>query len=279
LPITLNNIVLPISTFIDSVIVVNLLSLSFSNSVSVFLYGLESGAVSSLVTIPTMFSFAIASVILPNIANSKHILNKNSKIKLSLKIILIITIPFVLCFILVPNRLIEFLYFNKLNAYGIDGVNIASKLLSISSFGVVFLAINQMYSSCLQAVDERYVSIRNLTIAVVLKLVVETIFLPSKLLNIYSLAVANTVCYVAVMLLNHLEMKIYFKFKIDFMFWAKLAFSNCAMILTLVSIMSISRSMSNTLLAVLSAMVVYFACLYLTNIFSKKDKALLKYRV
>jgi len=57
LPITLNNIVLPISTFIDSVIVVNLLSLSFSNSVSVFLYGLESGAVSSLVTIPTMFSF------------------------------------------------------------------------------------------------------------------------------------------------------------------------------------------------------------------------------
>lgn len=279
LPITLNNLVLPVSTFVDSVLVVNLLSASFSSNVSVFLYGLESGAVSSLVTIPTIFSFSIASVILPNIANSKHGFNANAKLKMALKIILIITIPCVLSFILVPNRLIEFLYFNRLNAYGINGISIASKLLSVSSFGIVFLAINQLYSSCLQAVDERYIATRNLTIAVIMKFVLEVIFLPSKFLNIYSLAVANTVCYVLVMILNHLEIKLNFNFKIEYMFWAKLIFSNCVMLFVLISILAISNSFVNTILAFVCAGLIYFLCLIVTNIFSKRDKAMLKYRV
>lgn len=279
LPITFNNIVLPISTFIDSVIVVNLLSINFSNNVSVFLYGLEGGAVSSLVTIPTIFSFAIASVILPNIANSRRIFNSNGKLKMSLKIILIITIPCVVSFILFPNRLIEVLYLNRLNAYGMNGILIASKLLSISSFGIVFLAINQLYSSCLQAVDERYIATRNLIIAVVAKFVIEVIFLPSKFLNIYSLAVANTLCYVLVMILNHFEMKLHFDLKIEFEFFSKLIFSNVGMVLTVVLIMMVGSGWLNTVVAVMFGAIVYFCCLILTNIFTKKDKAILKYRV
>ncbi len=279
LPITFNNIVLPVSTFIDSVIVVNLLSVSFSNNVSVFLFGLESGAVSSLVTIPTIFSFAIASVILPNIANSKHIISANGKLKMSLKVILVITVPCVISFILFPNRLLEVLYANKLNAYGINGMIIASKLLSVSSFGVVFLAINQLYSSCLQAVEERYIATRNLIIAVLAKFVIEVIFLSSKFLNIYSLAVANTLCYVLVMILNHFEMKTYFNLKIEFGFFLKLIFANIVMVLTVILIMSVADGWTNTVIAVLLGCVVYLVCLILTNIFTKKEKAILKYKV
>ena len=279
LPITLTNIVLPISTFIDSMIVVNLLSLTFSNDISVFLYGLESGAVSSLVSIPTIFSFAIASVILPNITYSKHVFNKNHKLTLAVKLVLIITIPCVISFTLVPNRLIEFLYQNRLNAYGINGVSVASKLLAISGFGIVFLSLNQVYSSSLQAIDERYVAIRNLVIAVVLKFVFQLVFMPSKILNIYALAVANTICYVTVMVLNHFEIKENFRLKVGFGFWSKLVLSNCVMIIALISIMSLGRSVMNTLLAVLIAGVAYVFCLYKTTILSRRDKAIFKYKV
>jgi len=279
LPITLTNIVLPISTFVDSVLVVNLLATNFSKDVSVFLYGLESGAVSSLISLPTIFSFSIASVILPNIINSKVDYNKNQKLTFAIKIILIITIPCVICFALIPNRLITVLYNTRLNSFGINGTKIAARLLTWSGFGVVFLAINQIYSSCLQAVEERYVTIRNLSLAVIVKFVVEVIFMPSKFLNIYVLAIANTLCYALVFVLNHLEIKNKFKIKINYMFIAKLIFSNCVMILSLIIVLSLKNSAINTILAALVAIVVYLICLIQTKILNRTDVALFKYKV
>jgi len=279
IPITLTNIILPISSFLDSILVVNLLSINFSNNVSVFLYGLESGAVSSLISLPTIFSFAIASVILPNITFEKNIFNKSKKLSMAIRIVLLITIPCVVCFTLVPHRLIEFLYQNKLDAFGINGLKIASTLLVWSGVGVVFLAINQVYSSCLQAVEERFVTIRNLSIAVIAKFVIELIFMPNKFLNIYILAVANTVCYALVMILNHFEIKENFSVSFNYDFTAKFIFSNCIFVLTLVFLMSLSKSGLNTVFSVLLAMISYFVCLWQTNIITKSDKAFFKYRV
>lgn len=279
LPITLTNIILPLSTFIDSVLVVNLLSVNFSKDISIFLYGLESGVVSSLVSIPTIFSFAIASVILPNIANANHEISKNHKLTLAIKIVLLITIPCVEFFTIIPNRLISVLYHNRLNAFGIDGLKIASSLLAVSGFGVVFLAINQVYSSGLQAVEQRFVTIRNLTISVIIKFILVMIFMPSKVLNIYTLAIANTICYVSAMLLNHFEIKQNFKLKIDYWFWAKIIFSNVVTVFAVVAILSVKNSVANTLFAIIVGVVVYLGCLVVTNVLDKKDKAMFKYKV
>ena len=89
LPITLTNIILPIASFADSILVVNLLNINFKQSTSVFLYGLESGAVSSLVSLPTIFSFAIASVILPSITSANTGENRDIVLRVAIKIILI----------------------------------------------------------------------------------------------------------------------------------------------------------------------------------------------
>lgn len=278
-PITITNIVLPISSFIDSILVVNLLSFSFTNDISVFLYGLESGAVSSLIGLPTIFSFALASVIMPNITHESKIFNKNKKLLFALKIVLIITIPCVVCFTLVPHRLIKFLYGERINAFGINGVGVASRLLVWSGFGVIFLAINQLYSSCLQAVEERFVCVRNLIIGVVIKFIIQLLFMPNRFLNIYVLSVANTLCYILVMMLNHLEIKEHFKIKINYVFSAKLVFANCLMVLTFVMLMSISKTTFNTLLSLMIAAMVYFVCLWRLDVFNRQDKALIKYKV
>ena len=279
LPITLTNIILPISSFVDSILVVNLLSNNFSQKVSVFLYGLERGAVSSLISLPTIFSFAIASVILPNITHEKHFFNKNKKLSFALKIVLIITVPCVICFALIPHRLIDFLYGSRLNSFNINGLKVASKLLAWSGLGVVFLAINQIYSSCLQAIDYRYVGIRNLTIAVIAKFVIEIVFMPNKFLNIYSLAIANTLCYLLVMVLNHLEIREHFKLRFNYTFTAKLVFANCLMLLSLVITMSVSKTPINTIFAILTAVIVYFVSLTKINIINRTEKAIFKYKI
>lgn len=279
LPITLTNIILPIATFIDSLLVVNLLKVNFTKSVSIFLYGLESGAVASLVGLPTIFSFAIASVILPNLTSSKNIFNSNRNLSLAIKCILIICVPCVICFIISPNRIMDLLYSNKLNGFGVEGSNIAYRLLSISALGVISLAVNQVYSSCLQAVDMRSVTVRNMVIAVVVKFVIEIMFMPSKIINIYALAISNTVCYILVSVLNHFEIKQVFRIEISLEFVAKLIFANCLMVLSLFIVMIFNANAMNSLLAYALAMVVYLVSLMVLKIFDKRDLLMLKYKV
>ena len=276
--LTITNIILPISTFIDSVLVVNLLKINFSNAMAVFLYGLESGAVSSLVSLPTIFSFAIASVILPNIVNSYNKNNQNNKLSLAIKIVLIISVPCVVGFIILPNRLINLLYGTRLNSLGVNGIAITSQLLTISSLGVVFLTLNQLFSSSLQAIDKSGITIRNLGIAVLAKFAIELLFMPSKQLNIYVLAIANTVCYIGVMFLNYFELRENFQLKLNYVFAAKLILCNAVMIVSLVVVLILGNGIVNTILAVLVAVIIYFYSLFKFNIFNRRDKAMLKYK-
>ncbi len=278
-PITITNLILPLSSFIDSILVVNLLKFNFSSDVSVFLYGLETGAVSTLVTLPTIFSFAIASVILPNVTTIKNQFNRDSKFTFAIKVVLILSVPCFLCFLCVPDRLLNFLYSNKINSCGIDGLKIATKLLAISSLSVVFATINQIFSSSLQAVDKRGSTIKNLSIGAICKLIFELLFLPSLILNIYTLSIANLIMYSVSAVLNYLEIRNHYNLKLNTTFLSKLLLCNICMLVALISVFAVNNSPFNTILGGLIAVLTYVFSLFVFNIFSKKDKATLKYRL
>ena len=277
LPITISNIILPVAAFIDSLIVVNLLSVNLSRKTSIYLYGLQSGAVNNLVSLPTIFSFAIASVILPNISNTKHVFNKNFKLSLSLKIILMISLPCAICLILFPNQLINLLYGGRLSAFNLNGSKIAASLLAISGIGVVFLSVNQLFSSSLQAVDKRIATIKNLLIAVAFKFVIELIFLPTKV-GISALAVANMMCYFTAAMLNYFEIRECFKLNLDYNFFAKLILANFLLVLVLLIMFNVKLNLILTLFALLVGAMYYLFGLILFKIYNKKDVAMLKYR-
>lgn len=275
IPITLTNILLPLSGFIDSVLIVNLLAFNFDCKLATFLYGLESGAVSSLIGLPTIFSFSIACVIMPNLINVGSNQKQKEKITTALKIILLVTLPCVVCFIFVPNTIIHFLYGTRLNVGLINGNIISSRMLAISSLGVIFLSINQLYSTCLQAVEERSATIRNLLIAIIIKLIISVLIIPLKVINIYGLALANTFCYLTAMLLNHIDIKKYFDIKLDFEFLNKLAISNLIMMIVLIACLSKQSSLTNIVLSFVVAFLVYVCMLILTNIL-KSEKTKIK---
>ena len=268
---------MPVAAFIDSLIVVNLLSINMSRKTSIYLYGLQSGAVNNLVSLPTIFSFAIASVILPNISNTKHNFNKNFKLTLSLKIILIISLPCAVCLILFPNQLINLLYGGRLSAFSLNGSKIAASLLAISGIGVVFLSINQLFSSSLQAVDKRIVTIKNLFIAVLIKFAIELIFLPTKV-GISALAVANMMCYVVAAILNYFEIRENFKLNLDYTFFVKLILTNFLLVLVLLFLFNVKLNLILTLFALLVGAMYYVLGLIVFKIYNKKDLAMLKYR-
>jgi len=277
LPITLTNLILPLSSFIDSLLVVNLLKINFTTDVSVFLYGLESGAVSTLISLPTIFSFAIASAIMPNMSAKDNLINKNNKLNFMLKVVLVIAVPCVICFVFFPNKLLEILYGNRFVDFGLNGNVIASKLLILSSFGVVGLTLNQIYSSSLQALNYRKTTIKNLAIAVFVKFVIQLIFIPFKSLNIYALAIANTVCYLVVFYLNNLQINKVFKVKIKGEFLGKLLVSNTLMLLFMIGLFMFGNGLMYSISAFVVGALVYLASLYYLNVFNKKDMATFKY--
>lgn len=279
IPIVLTNIILPLSSFVDSILVVNLLKINFSNETAVFLYGLESGAVSSLVNLPTLFSFSIASVIMPSMSGKESLINKNYKLNISLKVVLLITIPCVVCFLLFPSQIIEVLYGSRLNSMGLNGNLISSKLLALSSVGAVGLVVNQVYSTSLQAVNYRKITIKNLALSVFVKFVLVVMFMPFKNINIYALAIANVVCYLLVMILNQKYIKKKFNVNIGFYFVGKIMISIFLMIVSILIFLLANPSISTIILSFILGALVYLISVFNFNIFTKKDMAVLKYKV
>lgn len=274
LPITLTSAVMPIASFVDSLIVVNLLAVNFTKPHSIYLYGLSTGAVGSLVGLPSIFSFALASVILPNIVGRTGA-NSQTKLNFVLKLVLMLTLPCVLLFIVAAKPILHILYGNM----GIGGISISAKLLIISSIGVMFLAVQQLLSSALQAAEKRRATLINLIIAVILKFVVEIVLMPIKQINIYALAIGNVVCYFAAMLLNFVDIRPVYKFSLGSDYIFKLSLANLVMVVVCVLLLMLGSGTIYGLLTLVVAILTYFITLFEFNILTKKDMAYLKYRV
>jgi len=115
-PIMLASLILPFSQMIDSVLVVKLLTRNFSVDASVYLYGLQSGVVVTLINVPTVITFALSSVLLPLLSKDYEKSNTeayNKKISLALKVIITFAIPCVVFVLFYPDKIINLLYHNK----------------------------------------------------------------------------------------------------------------------------------------------------------------------
>lgn len=203
LPIMLTGLILPLSNLIDSFLVVRLLNKNFGINQSIYLYGLQTGVVGAIIGVPTTVTFALISVLMPSLY--KDFSNKNErqfnyKFKLAFKLILTITIPCFLYLLVYPKSVINLIYGDNLSAYNMNGSVISSTLLLWSSFNVVFACLATFFSMCLQARDNRIMPIVTSAIGMIVKLILEIIFVPATMISILSFTIAGVVgnlCIVA----------------------------------------------------------------------------------
>lgn len=262
-PITLTNLILPFAFFLDSLIVVKLLNVNFDKNVSVYLYGLETGVVNSIVTLPTMFSFALASVVMPNFSRRTA---KADNINSVVKFVFLVTLPCCIIFLLDPETVLTILYGERLSNYGLEGIDISAQLLRIGAVGTLFLSLNQIYSSFLQAKDKRFVTIKNLLIGVIIKFVLEIVLVLNINVNIFALALANSVCYILIFIMNKKEAKKCYKIKKEPMFYLK---NLCCVLLMLLGygvISCLGVGLFNRVLTYFVSVGCYFTGVYLLDI-------------
>lgn len=218
-PITLNAIVSPIVSVIDSLIIIKLLgNIGLDFNLSSTLYGLESGVVASLISLPSIISVSLGISLMPSLSSSfalKKTEEVKFKSKLALKLVWYFTLPCAVIYLLMSKKICFFLYGN-LSSVNINQLEIASMLLKVSAFSIIYIALNQIVTTIMQAINKSYLPLIVLSCCSILKIILTIILVQYETLNIYGLAVSDVICFGLACFVNLVFMKKYLPLKFNF---------------------------------------------------------------
>lgn len=208
MPVTMGGLIAPITSMVDSLLVINILMWTgFSNVYSTTLLGLQSGIVEPLVNIPVIISISIATVVLPNI--SKHMAENakekaNGVIENAFQLSLSISLACAICFVIFGRQILSFLYGSS---FAEGELYIATKLLFLGSLNIIFLSLVQVSASVLQGLGYSKIPVKSLLIGCAIKIVLDVVLISIKNINIYGSIIAGAVCYVVVFIINYSKIK------------------------------------------------------------------------
>lgn len=278
LPITLSSIILPLTSVVDSLIIIKLLyKVGFSFEIGSMLYGLDSGVVASLINLPSVIAVSFGVSLMPSLSSSYAKNNKKEvafKSKLGLKLIWYFTLPCVLVFFLFNNEICGFLYSN-LSLGNINQLEIAGLMLRLSSFTIIYTSLNQIATTSLQAINKSYYPVFVVLITSVLKILLTVTLVLNKNLNIYGLVLSDVVssglaCIVNLAILRK-NVKINFTFK-EIFFVPMVALTFMALILILFKYILFSNlSRLLILICVSASFVVYLLMVLMLKGFNLKE--------
>ena len=195
-PITITGIAIPLSKFIDSFIIVNVLSSYTDNATA--LYGLFSGVGTTIVNLPVSVCYAVAIATIPAVASARYGAERiKARNKAFLYTLLISAAGFSACFF--GSSLIVKILFPRLS---VTESATASMILKYSSFGVIFLSVLQTENAILFARGETYRPILGIGIGIILKTALSFVLLFDADLNIYGAVIAESACYFSASLIN-----------------------------------------------------------------------------
>ncbi len=165
LPTTLSRLIGNIGYFLEPIIVTGiLLKIGYSSSFIVNEYGIITGYVLPLLMLPSFFTSAISSALLPVISNSyasRNIINTNRKIKQGLFFSLLIGIPSTIILIIFPEFFLNLIYNTNL------GVNYIRFLAPI----FLLLYIQSPLTSILQATNLSKEAMKGTLVGIILRTV------------------------------------------------------------------------------------------------------------
>ena len=196
LPITIGGLILPLIQFIDSGLVVRLLQVAgLEIGVATSYFGISAGAVGSLINLPVVLSLSVSSAVLPSVSALGVQKNQGllkSTISKSVVLCFMLMLPCAVGFLVLKNEIITLLYgasFSK------SETAIASNLLQIGAFCVIFLAFLQVFSGILQGFGKYYLPTISLLFGGIVKILLSIFLIKKPQINILGDQISNLVCF------------------------------------------------------------------------------------
>jgi len=273
-PVALGSFAMQLSQVIDSVMVVNLLTVPNATQ----MYGLWTGPVNSMLGLPIALSGGVAVSALPNITKTYYS-GDTEKLHRSfnsaMKLTLVISIPCALGMIALSKPILQLLY----GGLPESEINVAALLLSLSGLSIVFLSVVQTGISVCQAVGKPYATVVIVSLSIVVKAVVNLILLPNSKVNIYGAAISETLCYLFATVCVIIYLKVKVGLKADFT-QSVMKPTAAALLMTLCITVAVAfagkvfTTTVGTLALIAICAVVYFSTLSLFKVFSREELAL-----
>lgn len=277
-PITLTSIIIPLSAVVDSLIIIKLLSKSgFETAVSSSLYGLGSGVVSSLINLPSVIAVSISASLMPSLSSSVALKNSEDvafKSKLAIKIVWYFTLPCMIIFFFLSKEIYAFLYGN-LSSELFDQISVVGVMLKLSSFSIIYIALNQILTTILQANNESYFGFFVLLFACTIKIVLTIILVPNPAFNIYGFVVSDVVAFSVASVVNLFKARQKIKLNFSFyeIFFVPLVgigvMTTCVVLFK--TFLTVINSRLLTLVCIASSFVLYLLIVVLLKGFNSKE--------
>lgn len=272
MPISLSYMILPLTTLIDSLLVINLLkSGGFLTGYATSLYGIETGMILPLINLPNVLISAIALACIPDISfclgQGQDVKEKISK---TFKTVFIFILPATVGLFLLANPILSFVFPTLDN----NMLNIASTLLKFSVFEMFFLCFVTVSNSILQALGKSKTPAFALAIGMGIKIVLTLILVSNNTINIFGLAISSTIGYFVSSFIAIFEIKKQTAFRLNFL---QIFIPICACIIMTAGILIWLGIFGGVLsfiklfTCILLAVIIYFGCIFVFGQFKFKD--------
>lgn len=206
MPMTLSAVLGSLNKNIDSVTVVRGLKTFLSEEEAQIQYGILSGKIDTLVTLPLSFNIAFATALVPAISAAKakgNIESIKKRITFSILVTILVGLPCSVGMIIFAKPILEMLFPNASSG---------AFIFQISSIGIVFMMVEQNINGALQGLGKVSVPVISLSIGVSIKLLINLILVkinPNEFVlgGVAGAAFGTVVCHIISMSISFIILK------------------------------------------------------------------------
>lgn len=270
LPIVFNGLVIPVVTFIESIIIVRLITLSGrADALAVSDYGMMTGVVNTLINMPVVLAIALSVAVVPTVARYRAARDINAvktKSDMGVRLAMLIGIPCFIVMSIMPSKIISTLY-PSINA---DSASVAVTLLALGGVQVLLLSVQQIYASVLQGLGQQTRVMRVTAIGGALKLILDVALVP--FIGITGAVVSAIISYGFIAILNTLQYKHVLGHGDNALkSVAKLFLSGAVMAIAVLGASFIDNKYISLAVGIIGGLIVYCVVLYRLNAFSSEE--------
>lgn len=276
IPMSLSSILTSINRNIDSMTVKRGLEKFLIESEALKQYGILSGKVDTLVSLPLSFNIAFATALVPAIAGAKtkgDMQTVTKRVSFSLLVTMLIGIPCMVGIMVFAQPILNLLFPNA---------NSGAFILQASALSIIFTVLNQTVNGALQGLGKIYVPAIALMVGVSVKFILNLLLVPIEAIGAAGAAFATAVCHAIAFFIGYKVLRKNMKIDLSFSkFILKPFFATFVMVICSYSVYlllgGINAGRMVTIISILVAIIIYILAIISLKLFTKEELLMIPY--
>lgn len=208
LPISISSLISSFGKNIDSFTIVRFLKRYLTEDEAKIQYGILSGKIDSLCSLPFSLNVAFVTALVPSISKSmakRNFEEVRKKAEQYILISILIALPIASTMFIYPNEIMQILFPNAQNG---------AIYLKISSITIIFMLLAQTINGILQGIGKVSIPAIAFGIGMIVKFICNIILIPNKKIGIYGAIIGNILCNIIACIISIIILykSIYIKF-------------------------------------------------------------------